>query len=275
MWPFKFVKAHTFLDKAGVPRLDKYDNNVFLIEREDFTEQENAGNIDWKKDGVYLDVQGNEVRGFMYIKRPDILKFGKPKFHLLECQTIKSQRKNGRFHNHYFFSNTPTVTLTDRETGKEYKNETLELCTYCKRLIKKQTSEVIMNTNYFKNILVNNNSNQKQIKSLVDIYGRPFNWNEVSRAYKEQRNYTCEECGFGGGDLDNDFDKRYIHTHHINSNELTNTHSDNLKSLCILCHSKQDLHHKENFEKNRMKFELDSFLKKYKRRLIEIGNKYI
>ena len=271
-----FENAHNYLDTLNIPRLEEYESNV-IIDRIDFTEQENEGNIEWRDDGVYLNVNGNYQRGFMYIKRPNIQRFGLPKFHLLECKTILEQRQNGRFHNHYFWSNSATVTLTDRATHSDVENATLSLCRNCQTLIKERTDEIIRDTNDFHNLLDLNDTEieNNDTETDTDIFNRPINWRRISRAYREEQNYTCEECGFGGEDLENNYDKRYIHTHHINSNELLNTHRDNLKAVCVLCHYKQDEHHQSNFEKRRMKRELISFVTKYKIRLIEIGNLYV
>lgn len=271
-----FDNAHNYLDSLGISRLQEYDNNV-IVDRIDFTEQENEGNIEWRNDGVYLNINGNLQRGFMYIKRPNIQRYGLPKFHLLECTTILEQRQNGRFHNHYFWSNSPTVTLTDRATHNDLEDATLSLCRYCQNLIRERTDEIIGNTNDFHNLLDLNDDEieNNDTETETDIFNRPINWRCISRAYREEQNYSCEECGFGGEDLTNNYDKRYIHTHHINSNELLNTHRDNLKAVCILCHYKQDEHHQSNFEKRRMKRELLNFVRNYKLRLIEIGNPYV
>ena len=271
-----FDTAHNFLDHLGIPRLDEYENNV-IIDRIDFTEQEEQGNIEWREDGVYLKINGNYHRGFMYIKRPNIQRYGYPKFHLLECKTIEEQRLNGRFHNHYFWSNSPSVTLTDRVTGENIENAVLDLCYNCKRLLEQRTGEDINDTEDFHNLLdindveIENNDNEQE----TDIFKRPLNWRAISRAYREEQNFTCEKCGFGGGLLENNYDKRYIHVHHINPHDLTNTHRNNLKSVCILCHYYQDEHHQSNFEKPRMKRELLSFVRKYREKLIDIENPYI
>ena len=54
-------------------------------------------------------------------------------------------------------------------------------------------------------------------------------WIIVSRRYKEQNNWTCEECG-----LDCNITKYYLHTHHINHNRYNNSYN-NLKVLCRSC----------------------------------------
>ncbi len=271
----KFDNAHLFLDEKGISRLQEYDNNV-IVGRIDFTEQENAGNIEWREDGVYLNINGVCQRGFMYIKRPNIQRYGLPRFHLLECRTILEQRQNGRFHNHYFWSNAPFVTLTDRATRQEVENAKLNLCSNCTRILREKTGEAVSNTEEFHNLLdLNDNEIENNQDQETDIYNRPLNWRVISRAYKLEQDYTCEECNFGADDFYSNYDKRHIHTHHINSNELQDTHRNNLKALCILCHYNQDDNHKSNFEKSRIRKELFSFVKKYKNRLIEIDNKYV
>ncbi|OQY38525.1 MAG: hypothetical protein B6229_05710 [Spirochaetaceae bacterium 4572_7] len=192
-----------------------------------------------------------------------------PKFHVVECRTILDQKNSGSFDKRYFWSNSPTVTLIDRTSRRVYKDQTLELCKNCKKIIKEQ----VHTTKDFHEILDINDrdiNNKKDIK--VDIYGRPFNWNKISRAYREEQNYICEDCGFGGADLASNYDKRYIHVHHIKSHELLNTHRSNLKALCILCHYRQDDIHISNFEKPKLKIPLKTFINKYRTRLLEIGH---
>lgn len=276
----KFHKAHDYLDEIGIPRLVVYSNNV-IIDRIDFTEQENEGNIDWRDDGVYLNVRGEYQRGFMYIKRPYLTRYEKdvenindrPRFHLVNCSTIEQQRNDGRFVNRYFWSNSSIISLFDFDTKEEYTNKKLNLCSNCQGLI----NDNISNTEDFHELLDLNDSDieSNNEERETDIFNRPLNWRSVSRAYRLEQNYTCEECSFGGDDLDNNYDKRYIHTHHIDSFDLENTHRDNLKSVCVLCHYNQDEYHQSQFKKPRMKKELDNFINNYKVKLFEIGNPYI
>ena len=270
-----FNTSHHFLDSLGIPRLDQYENNV-IVNRIDLTLQEKEGNIEWRDDGIYLKINEKFQRGFMYIKEPDIQQYGNPKFHIFECSTIKQQKLNNNFDNHYFWSNSPTVTLTDRVTG-DIKKEELELCYNCKKILESRTGEKIKNTKEFHDLLnindhnIENNLNQQE----TDIFNRPLNWRAISRAYREEKNYTCENCGFGGEHLINNHDKRHIHVHHIIPYELTNTHRNNLRAVCVLCHYYEDEHHQNNFEKSRLKRELLSFVKKYRNVLIELKNPYI
>ena len=272
----KFNKAHNYLDDIGIPRLDEYNNNV-IIDRIDFTEQENDGSLEWREDGVYIKVKGTHQRGFMFNKDYKVSEFGNPKFHLFECSVIERFIEQGILSRFYFWSNSDSVTVTQRGSNIEYKNQTLRLCARCSGMIQDRNLESISNTEDFHNLLDLNDSeienNNDEIET--DIFNRPLNWRSISRAYRLEQNYTCEECCFGGDDLDNNYDKRYIHTHHIDSFDLENTHRDNLKSVCVLCHYNQDEYHQSQFKKPRMKKELDNFINNYKVKLFEIGNPYI
>lgn len=272
----KFNKAHSYLDTIGVPRLEEYNSNV-IIDRIDFTEQENDGSLEWREDGVYLNVRGNFQKGFMFNKDYKKSEYGNPRFHLFECSVIEKFIEKGILSRYYFWSNSDLVTVTQRGTKKEFPDQNLNLCSKCRAILHERNLDRINDTEDFHKLLDLNDKNIKENTEEVetDLYKRPLNWRSISKAYREEQNYTCEECGFGGSDLESNYDKRYIHTHHIDSYDLINTHRDNLKSVCVLCHYNQDEHHQSNFEKPRLKRELTSFVNKYKNRLIEIGNEHI
>lgn len=275
----KFNKAHSYLDSIGVPRLEEYNSNV-IIDRIDFTEQESDGNLEWREDGVYLNVRGNFQKGFMFNKDYRIRHYNRnPSFHLFECSVIERFIERGNLSRYYFWSNSDSVTVTERDSNPktEHPNQRLNLCSNCRTILHERNLDRINDTEDFHKLLDLNDKNIKENTEEVetDLYKRPLNWRSISKAYREEQNYTCEECGFGGSDLESNYDKRYLHTHHIDSYDLINTHRDNLKSVCVLCHYNQDEHHQSNFEKPRLKRELTSFVNKYRNRLIEIGNKHI
>ena len=62
------------------------------------------------------------------------------------------------------------------------------------------------------------------------------NWPEISRRYKERKNFTCENCR-----VNLSGDRRLLHVHHINGVK-TNNSPANLKALCIECHRQQPDH---------------------------------
>ncbi len=67
-----------------------------------------------------------------------------------------------------------------------------------------------------------------------DAYDR--NWDYISRAYRACKGWCCESCGVDLSDH-----HEILHTHHINGVKY-DISFNNLKALCVLCHSEQHNH---------------------------------
>ena len=67
--------------------------------------------------------------------------------------------------------------------------------------------------------------------STLFNYQSPW-WQDYSWLYRHVRGWQCEEC-----QLSLNLDRQYLHTHHISGTQ----HNDpnDLKALCIACHSEQ------------------------------------
>lgn len=61
-------------------------------------------------------------------------------------------------------------------------------------------------------------------------------WSQVSSAYRQTKNYTCEVCNVTLNDQ-----KHLLHTHHINAVRGDNR-QENLQALCVDCHRKEHGH---------------------------------
>lgn len=262
---YRFDKLKLKLDQMGY---DSYTSNTTRIMKRDLTQEANAGNIHYREDGVYLVVNGKEFKGYMYHKFPNIALYGLPKFHITECSTIIQQKESGRFDNNYFWQNTNTVTLTDRSNQEVHLDVSLALCNNCRT----QSRVLYRNTEqFFETIGVMMEDSEMEIE--VDIMGypiRPINWTEVSKAYREMKNYTCENANCGIV-ISESTDKRFIHVHHKDGNKI-NCAIENLECLCVCCHAHKDEQHLENFQKARMQIELKAFLTKYRDELTRRGN---
>ena len=265
---YKFDKLSAKLDELGFERISA--NGIRIMKR-DLTQEANKGNIDFREDGVYLKIDGKEYKGYMYHKFPDIDRYGLPKFHITDCVTINEQKLNKRFDNSYYWQNSNLVSLTDRKTGKVHNDVELKLCNNCrnKSKVKYTNTEVFF-------VTLGSLTEDVNTEYEVDIMGyplKPINWYQVSKAYREEKKYTCEHpsCGITMTEV---LDKRFIHVHHKDGNKLNNKIS-NFECLCVLCHSKEDERHVLNFQKKRMQAEVDAFLKKYSSELRRLGNKYM
>ena len=74
--------------------------------------------------------------------------------------------------------------------------------------------------------------------------GYVINWQQISKAFRETKNYKCEGCTYKLKDMQ--FSK-FIQTHHIDSYNKLNNKRSNLKCLCVKCHSEVDDYHRNQF----------------------------
>ncbi len=264
---YTFENLANRLTELGYPESTE---TGFRIIKRDFTAEEQAGNISFKGDGIYLTIDGQILKGYMYLKFPIINFDGYPKFpkfHIIDCVTIKEQKQKGNFDNRYFWHNSNTVDLKDRNDGTVYENVTLELCRWCENTLGVNYST----TQDFFNLLDMQEQDDINEELEVDIFGYTLDWQQISREYRKEKNYTCENCGITP---DTPADKRFFHVHHKNGNKTNNKRS-NLECLCILCHANEDSRHEHNFDTRRMQREVNGFVSKYREKLLRLGSKFI
>ena len=260
---YKFEKLSENLDSQNYPTITE---SRFEIMRTDFSEEEQRGNISFKEDGIYLKVNGKEQIGYMYIKNADVNRWGLPKFHVSNCQTIIQQRNQNNFHGHYFWSNSNVVDVRQRNSDFIHEKVKLDLCGYCREQINVKDYN---NTEGFFDLL-----DIQEIEPIenveTDIFGYTKDWQQISRKFRIENDFTCDNCKIK---IENKFDQRFIQVHHRNGNKLNNKR-ENLQCLCTLCHSNIDNHHITNFSKKRSKSEIENFISKYKNELKELNNPY-
>ncbi len=263
----KLYNFNKLSQKLNFLKYPEVNESRFEVVRKDLSEEEKRGNVTFKEDGVYLMIDGTEHKGYMYIKKADVIQYGQPKFHVTNCSVIQDQKNRDYFNGHYFWHNSNTVTIEDRNTHQLYENINLDLCSKCRELAK---IEDYRNTQDFFNLLdIQDQKPQENVET--DIFGYSKDWQQISRKFRIKNDFTCDKCKLK---IENKFDQRFIQVHHINGNKLINK-SDNLQCLCTLCHANIDNHHINNFSKKRSKAEIESFISKYKTELIKLKNPFI
>ena len=118
-----------------------------------------------------------------------------------------------------------------------------------------------MDSSDFVEMLRQANDNQQEDYEGVelDLFGYTKDWDNISKAYREKHNYTCEKCGL---QIDDDYDRQYIHVHHINGDKLNNKES-NLKCLCLYCHAHVDERHIKRLTTGANRYTYEDFIQKY------------
>ncbi|MDC6350465.1 HNH endonuclease signature motif containing protein [Zeaxanthinibacter sp. PT1] len=270
---YKFTNLDKFLDERGYPKV-QIGSGYRLIKGVDFEKAFREGSIEFREDGIYLDYEGTQYRGYMFISHAYVRYNGGPKelpkFHLIKCTTIQSFIQDGRFKKRYEWSNAAKNDIRDIQSDELYKDETLELCANCRRQIAAlENDEDIYDTKDFNLLIEKLEEESEGIE--VDIFGYPKDHNRISKLYRTSRKFTCESCGITPRSI---MDRRYWHTHHINGDKTDNRY-DNLECLCVLCHANKDHHHQQNFSSSRMKGEIHHFIARYQRELEELKNSYL
>lgn len=202
------------------------------------------GSMEFRNDGIFsIGSTGNERQVFLYMKKYHIQQYGLPRFHICKCQTIEDFIASGGFKSHYVKANTvpvPVIDLDDSYIEKQISN--LPLCGYCRKKIK-TNANIDFGTNdttdRFVEMLKALNDDIENDTQEVDLFGYVKDWEFISKKFREEKNYTCENCGLQITDA---YYRQYIHVHHINGNKLNNNYS-NLRCLCLYCHAHVDSHH--------------------------------
>tara|TARA_B100000963_G_C22586939_1_gene653559 strand:- start:737 stop:1540 length:804 start_codon:yes stop_codon:yes gene_type:complete len=265
---YKFEHLDQKLDALGYPKIE-FGSGFRIIRGVDFEEAYKSGSISFEDDGIYLEYKGKKHRGYMFIQEAFITYKGRgekfPKFHLRRCQTINEFISSGRFKQRYEWSNSNVNNLTDKQSKKKYKDVQLDICHFCKKDI---YDEIYDTQDFFDSL---DKDEIKENKIEVDIFGYTKDKAKVSKDYRERKNYTCEKCGVKPKSK---LHKRWWHTHHVDTNKANNK-LENLKCLCILCHSNVDQRHIENFSKKSMLKQIDFFNSEYVEELKLLNNPYL
>lgn len=257
---YNFNRLRIFLDKiAPSPAFTEKRN--LIIEGEDFTRKASEGSVEYRNNGIFIIIEGQEFQRYIYKKHYLVARYGLPKFHFIKCRTIHEYGISN-----YSSASKDRVTIIDRNTNQIHKNVILQICKNC---LKEAHGNVPKNTvAFFKKI--DQKTEHESREQDVDIFGYTFDWQEIRENYLKRQANKCEHCKIQM----EGFDTRYIHIHHKNGNKKWN-HSSNLECLCVLCHSMVDERHIENFSKNRMQVEIDDFIKKYQFEIKRLNSFYL
>jgi len=163
-----------------------------------------------------------------------------PKFHFMECSTIKQMRNGGRFER-YIVTNKVSG-LFSVYINNHYKQEVqLDVCMNCLSEHRGHRVSIFSVRNfdiklffkkcqpYFKTLPSGHDGNIPP-----NIYRN--NWDAISATYRNSVRWCCEQCGVNLAERQN-----LLHTHHRDGVK-TNTSTKNLIALCKLCHIEQFQH---------------------------------
>ena len=171
------------------------------------------------------------------------------KYHIANCRTQINMRQQGRINRYVISTRNDGIFEVTLKNGRNRSlvAENVELpMNVCKNCLTRMLMSHPSKYNFFNYykfdlgiFLKEYNTKLKYLpkynnKSVPkDEY--PKNWNEISKAFRQRRNWTCEECG-----LDCKDNKSFLHCHHKGPKYDNN--SEKLQVLCKSCHRKKPGH---------------------------------
>lgn len=248
---YTFTQLSEYLDRRNYPKIN--ETTGFKILRTSFNEAYKEGKIEFREDGVYLTHEDKEWRGYMFMPTYRIEKYDSfPRIHLMRCTVIDKFLSRGIFNQYYTWSNSDTNDVSDRDTYQEYPDKNLNVCSRCKEMM---FDDIEDSEDFFESL---DKGEQQESQVEVDIFGYQRGWNQISKAFRKRKEYTCEDCGV---QVEQGYDQRFLHVHHLKGKE--DNRPENLRCLCILCHKYQDKTHEENFSNAHSASTIAAFIEKY------------
>ena len=252
---YQFAKLKNFLLDRGYLIVEPNDRQH--VEEVQLDQGVRAGEIQILAEGIFCMIDGQFIQGGVYNKHYKIDKFGQPKFHVFECETVADFKRRGKFGEYYYWSASAVNTTVQRDTNIQYPNQHLRLCSKCQVAI---NASDLVDRSDFEDILSAAAAPTTE-SVLTDLNGYVLDWPKISKAYRQKMSFTCECCGHSGANRSG-MQRRHWHTHHVDGNKQNN-HSSNLRCLCILCHAFVDAHHTKEFFRGNRYLQLDTFARTY------------
>lgn len=168
------------------------------------------------------------------------------RFHVADCSTLESMRQKNRFDRYHvtndLTSNFKIFGVNATTRLKVDGSAELHVCKNCLKFLNykgyRSNRSAVFRDFQIKEFF-------SRYSSLFKHYPRQFEkshdgytegWAKVSRAYRTQKDFTCEHCGLDLNEYNN-----LLHCHHVNGVKSNNS-EENLRALCIDCHRKEPLH---------------------------------
>lgn len=207
----------------------------------------NNSNLSIDHQGFFLYSDGeNMLRTYSYLDKYEIDRYSDyPKAHIINCEHVK--RYSG-----YKSTSNETVSVLNKNTNTKVPNLRLEICQTCIGEVQMNTSVDLFGKPWHSIILDLEEDDATKSKTLKSD-GYVLNWNQISWAFRVERNWTCEKCQW----KPEEGQRHFLHVHHKNGKKH-NTRND-LQCLCVLCHSQVDRHHVKRFSEPDRQLEVQYF----------------
>lgn len=191
-----------------------------------------------------LEYQGRKV--VLYIRD---VRGSLPKYHVLNCQTLKDMKIKGKYKRYVVTRRTDgefILNFADNLSRDNPETYRLDICKHC--LWKELNLRYVYDPDAFPLADWFNAIDPSYEPPPTDgVYGPittrqtgpvsnyPPDWNLRSFQCREKAGWQCEECG-----IDLKLDPKFLHAHHLRGTRYNQP--EDLRALCIACHAEQPGH---------------------------------
>lgn len=260
----KFAPLNSLRKKLGADLIETFSVGVSsILTIADLEEMATSGK-DINSDEIRVLEDGTlaykDSRVLLYIRDKKLYNNGDasdslPRFHVADCETLRTMRKNRRFDRYVVSIRTDGKFDLNILRNNKAKHELHEL-QVCMNCLDHLSYKGCNKNNYSEKRSLRDNFT---IDEYFSIYPRslfsakpkytsadaplnkyPKNWDEISSAFRKNVGYKCQnvECGV---DLSSVQHRRYLHVHHKNG-ATNDCDYSNLEALCIYCHAEEFMH---------------------------------
>ena len=239
--PKDFPNLENLLERMGVPfrpfvasEIDKSITTRGITVESDDVEFAPNGTLEYQGRKVVLYIR--DVRGSL------------PKYHIVNCQTLKGMRNAGRYRRYVITRRTDGEFILNFSDNLQRDNPETYRLDICKNCLWQELNMRYLSVNAFPLADWFNAIDPGYQPPPIDtLYGPrttpvtgpishyPPDWNLRSFQCREKAGWKCEECS-----IDLGVDRKFLHAHHLRGTRYNQP--KDLRALCIGCHAEQHLH---------------------------------
>ena len=222
--------------------LEPFERRVSRQEVDQIVPLDGVGPLVYQGEQILLYIKDTRLDLHTLIHDPE----NSPRFHIAECETIEQMRRGNRFERYVMTNRIESnfkVEATDPNTGTVEELETeLYVCKNCLKALDLRNDRsnwpAFSMAAFFRNHETFFSDLPRHTDATAPPGGYTENWEFISRTYRAQQRWTCEECRVR---LDNRENHRLLHCHHKNG-VVSDNRPENLQALCVECHARQPGH---------------------------------